>query len=295
MKTTFIRRTLGMAALAGLALLASAQPAKTDETPVAVDKEFLSSADQIKEATQRGSPTAVWEVLEHAEVVECLDCISYVEPLLFDRDARVREIAAWWMRRRIFGYAQVADRVRKTLASDSDPARRSYAANALGEFMDPGGTALLVKAVSDSSPLVRTAAVTALQRLNDPAGAVALSTALADGDVGVRRVALEAAIHMGGFSDTPAVAKLISDADSVVRAKAADALGVFRAKSSVPGLLAIAKTDSSEDVRIAAVNSIGEIGDGSTRAALEDIALRDTSSRVRDAARIAGMKLALSP
>jgi HEAT repeat protein len=295
MKTTFVRRTLGFGVLMVVGLLASAQPAKTDEVPVAVDKEFLSSADQIKEAAQRGAPTAVWEVLEHAEVVECLDCISYVEPLLFDKDARVREIAAWWMRRRTFGYAEVAVRVRDTLTKDADPARRSYAASALGEFMDPGGTALLVTAVSDSSPLVRAAAVAALQRLNDPAGGPVISKALADGDVTVRRVALEASIRTAGFADTPAVANLLSDVDGVVRAKAADALGVFRAKASTPGLLALAKTDKNEDVRIAAVNAIGEIGDGASRAALDDIALKDMSSRVRDAARIGVMKLALTP
>lgn len=294
MKTTFVRRTLGLLGVLGF-LAATAQPAKTDEVPVAVDKEFLSTADAIKDVSSRGSPTAVWEVLEHGERVECLDCISYVEPLLFDKDARVREISAWWIRRRIFGYAEVAVRVRDTLQKDSDPTKRAYAANALGEFLDPGGTPLLIKAVSDSSPLVRVAALQAIQRLNDATAAAAVSTALGDGDVSVRKVALETSIHLAGFTDTPAVAKLLSDPDTVVRAKAADALGVFKAKGSTAGLLALAKSDGDESVRIATTNAIGEIGEAGSRAALEDIALKDPSSRVRDAARIGAAKLALSP
>ena len=48
-------------------------------------------------------PTLIWETLEHGEKVECLDCIPVVAPLLYDSNAKNREIAAWWLRRRIFG------------------------------------------------------------------------------------------------------------------------------------------------------------------------------------------------
>src|ERR1700704_4542963 len=65
--------------------------------------EFLSTGDRIKSVAASGSMMAIWETLEHGEKVECVDCIPSVEPLLYNPDPRTREIAAWWLRRRIFG------------------------------------------------------------------------------------------------------------------------------------------------------------------------------------------------
>lgn len=297
MKNVF-RFSLG--ALVALAMISTGTRGKTDEAPPQMvpslnQFEVLSTPDAIKEVALRGSPIAVWETLEHGEFVECLDCIAYVEPLLFDKDARVREISAWWIRRRVFGYAEVALRVRGVLAADPDPIRRAAAANALGEFMDPGGTKLLVDAVGkDTSPLVRAAAVAGLRRLNDIEGGPGITVALGDTDAGVRRAAVEAATRLAGFGDVPAVAKLLSDPDLVVRAKAADALGFFKSKGAIAGLSALAVKDGNEDVRLAATNALGEIGDASARSILEQVQANDTNSLVRDAARIALLKLALA-
>ncbi|MEO7091790.1 MAG: HEAT repeat domain-containing protein [Polyangiales bacterium] len=289
MATKLIRT--GLAALAVFGLVAmSAGNAKTEDAPIPIDKEFLSGPEAIKNAAQYGAPIAVWEALEHGERVECLDCIPYVEPLLFNKDARIREIAAWWIRRRPFGYAEIALRIRKTIAEDADPDRRAAAANALGEFLDGGATKILVKAAGDTSPAVRVAVMGAIRRLNDAEGIPAISTLLHDGDVKVRVAALEAAIHVGGFNDTAGVATLLSDADPVVRTKASNALGQFKARGSVAGLAAMSKNDTEEEVRIAAVNSLGELGDASGRSAVE-AALADPSSRVRDAAKVAQIKL----
>lgn len=286
-----IRFALASVALLGV-LASGSTNGKTAEVPIDFSKEVIASPEAIQDVALRGSPIAVWETLEHGEQLECLDCIAYVKPLLFDKDARVREISAWWLRRRLFGYAEVALEMRKVVESDADPTRRAAAANALGEFMDPGGTKFLVKAVTDTSPAVRVAALKGLQRINDPDGAPAVSTALADGDVAVRKTAVEVATRLAGFKDVVAVAKLISDPDAVVRGKAADALGVFQSKGSVAGLAALAVTDSEEDVRVDAVNALGEIGDPAGKSAIEK-ALNDASPRVRDAARVANLKLAL--
>ena len=295
--TTPFRFSLGL--MATLAMLSTGSRGKTDETPPAMvpsaaQFEVLATPEAIKDVALRGSPIAIWETLEHGEFSECLDCISYVEPLLFDKDARVREIAAWWIRRRVFGYAEVALRVRDTLAKDADPVRRAAAANALGEFMDPGGTKLLVAAMGDSSPLVRAAAVGGLRRLNDIEGGAGITKALADTDAIVRRAAVEAATRLAGFGDVGSVAKLLSDPDMVVRAKAADALGFFKSKGAVSGLSVLALKDADEDVRIASTNALGEIGDATARSILESAQANDASSRVRDAARIALLKLALA-
>ncbi|MDP9033876.1 MAG: hypothetical protein M3O50_03655, partial [Myxococcota bacterium] len=99
--------------------------------------EFLSTPAAIKSAAASGPPTLVWEALEHGEKVECLDCIPAVASLLYDTNAKTREIAAWWLRRRLFGVfgaGEVYENTVQTLQSDADPVRRSYAAYALGEF-----------------------------------------------------------------------------------------------------------------------------------------------------------------
>src|SRR5277367_5454093 len=91
--------------------------------------EFLSTPDSIKSAAVSGAPTLIWETLEHGEKVECLDCIPLVAPLLYDSNAKTREIAAWWLRRRIFGvfgagevYSQTID----ALKSNPNPVYRAY-------------------------------------------------------------------------------------------------------------------------------------------------------------------------
>src|SRR6185295_14361761 len=143
--------------------------------------EFLSTADRIKSVAANGTMMQIWEALEHGERVECLDCIPAVEPLLYDANPRTREIAAWWLRRRIFGVfgkGEVYERTIQTLASDRDPKRRANAAYALGEFLAAPGIEACAAAISrDGDPNVRAAAASALGRLNDD-GRGALSKAL---------------------------------------------------------------------------------------------------------------------
>src|SRR3954470_13995621 len=93
--------------------------------------EFLSTGDRIKSVAASGSMMAIWETLAHGERVECLDCIPSVEPLLYDPNPRTREIAAWWLRRRMFGVfgpGEVYQKTLETLKSDADPKRRANAA-----------------------------------------------------------------------------------------------------------------------------------------------------------------------
>jgi hypothetical protein len=147
--------------------------------------EFLSTGDRIKSVAASGSMMAIWETLEHGERVECLDCIPSVEPLLYNPDPRTREIAAWWLRRRVFGVfgkGEVYERTLQTLASDPLPTKRAYAAYALGEFLAAPGIEACASAIDrDGDPTVRAAAATALGRLNDD-GRGALTKALGDTD-----------------------------------------------------------------------------------------------------------------
>lgn len=255
--------------------------------------EHLSTGDRIKSVSAQGSMMAIWEALEHGERVECIDCIPSVEPLLYDPNPRTREIAAWWLRRRVvgvFGEGQVYQRTLQTLANDADPMRRAYAAAALGEFLAlPGISACATAIEQDSDPVVRAAAATALGRLNDD-GKGALSKALVDVDPRVKVSALKSAGRINAFADAKAVTRLTADGDATVRRASAELLGSLRAKEGVDGLLALAK-DAAPDVRNAACHALGALHDPRARSVLEEVVKNDTDRLVRDQAIIALRRL----
>src|SRR6476659_3333189 len=133
--------------------------------------EQITPPDRIKSvALNPGAPSRIWQALEHGEKVDCLDCIPSVEKLLYDGNAKNREISAWWLRRRIFGVfgpGEAYERVVNNLASHADPVIRARSAEALGEFLSFAGAEPLATAlVKDSAPEVRAAAARALDRLN---------------------------------------------------------------------------------------------------------------------------------
>jgi HEAT repeat protein len=259
--------------------------------------EQLTSPDRIKAvATKATSPSAIWQALEHGEKVECLDCIPAVEKLLYDGNAKNREIAAWWLRRRIFGVfgtGEVYSRTVQALAANPDPATRARAAEALGEFLDSAGVPHVAKSlVSDAEPVVRAAAARALDRLNTPGPNGELAKALGDSDEGVRLSALSAAMHVHGFSDVASVARLAYDDSPVIRRHAAGALGKMRARDSVTALVGLTSPAQESDARAraSAAHALGLIADPSARDALM-AAMSDPDSFVRDAARIALRRL----
>lgn len=254
--------------------------------------ETISTGDRIKSVAASGSMMAIWETLEHGERVECLDCIPSVAPLLYDSNPRTREIAAWWLRRRLFGVfgkGEVYERTLQTLSGDADPKRRTYAAYALGEFLAAPGIEACAAAIErDGDPNVRAAAASALGRLNDD-GRGALSKALADTDARVKLSALASAGRVNTFTDVQSVARLAGDSDAKVRRKSAELLGELRAKDAVDGLIALTR-DPDAGVRNSAAHSLGQIRDGRARAALEALA-SDPDGLVRDQAKMALRRL----
>lgn len=260
--------------------------------------EDVSTPARIKAVTAGNvAPTQIWQVLEHAEKVECLDCIPMVAKLLYDPSSTTREISAWWLRRRIFGVfgkGQVYQRTIQTLQDQSQPAsKRAFAAQALGEFLAEAGVPVVAKAATDDpSAMVRTSAVKALKRLNNQGPNNEIAQAMSDPDVNVRLAALDASTRVNVFTGIPSVVKLISDDSPLVRRGAAQALGTMRAVDAVAGLSALADpgNEPDADVRISAVAALGEIGDSSGRSAVE-AAQNDPNSLVRDAATIALRRL----
>ena len=233
------------------------------------------------------APTRIWKVLEHGEKVECLSCIPLVSGLLYDQNAKTREIAAWWLRRRIFGVfgpGQVYSQVVATLGDQTlSEHRRVAAANALGEFLTMTGSKHLARAIrEDGSVLVREASVRALERMNSQGPNNDLSYAMTDDAEPVRLAAVRAATHVNVFSDVASILNLVGDDSALVRRAAADSLGTMRAGDAVAGLSVLA-TDDDAAVRKAAVWALGQIRDVSARSVVE-AATHDSDRFVRDAA-----------
>jgi len=256
--------------------------------------EFLSSPDAIKSAAASGAPTLVWETLEHGEKIECLDCIALVSPLLYDANAKTREIAAWWLRRRIFGVfgqGEVYQQTIQTLQTNADPVTRSYAAYALGEFFaSPGIDACASALLTDGDARVRSAAASALGRLNDDGGG-ALGRALGDTDPTVRLAALASAGRVNAFSSASALAALTSDTSSDVRRRAIEVLDALDVRDAVAPVTAAAQNDADPRVRAVACHALGTFGNSSVLPVLQNLSQNDPDVFVRDQATIAMLRL----
>ncbi len=284
---------LAVAAGAALAVTARADVRPYSEIP-ADQAESITTPDHLMSVVRSGAPTAIWQALEHAEVVECLECIPVVAPLLYDANARNREIAAWWLRRRsfgVFGPNEVYQQTLNTLASGSNPTNRAYAASAIGEFLvTPGIKALATAVTTDSDAGVRAAAASALGRINDD-GSGALSKAFADSDPTVRAAAYVAAGKINSFSDTVSASAVTGDSDPTVRRVGIELLDTMHATDAATALLKVAQTDPVDEVRLVACHALGDVGDSSMADALATISENDSNQQVRDQAGIANIKL----
>ncbi|HET9930644.1 MAG TPA: HEAT repeat domain-containing protein [Polyangiaceae bacterium] len=261
--------------------------------------EHVTSASALAKELrfQNIAPTRIWKLLEHGEKVECLDCIPRVARLLYDSNAKTREISAWWLRRRIFGVfgkGEVYSQVLGVLGDANETAnRRAQAANAIGEFLNPAGVDAVSKAaLTDADAPVREASVKALERLNNEGLNQALGKALADRDERVQLAALHAAISVNVFSTPELVMERFGDKSALVRRRAAEAVGAMRLSDAVVGLVALSSeaNEPSADVRAAAVWALGQIADPAAKPAVQ-AALSDSSSTVKNAATIALRRL----
>ena len=263
--------------------------------------ETVSTREQIiKLGAANVAPTRIWKVLEHGEKLECLACVPVVSKLLYSSQPKTREIAAWWLRRRIFGVfgpGQVYEQTLNALGNEAETeSHRVYAANALGEFLSMSGVPALSKAVlTDESAPVRTAAVSALERLNSSGeSGQELTAALGDHDEVVRLAALHAATRINAFTDVEGVVALIGDDSSLVRRRAAETLGVMKAADAVAGLMVLASEAEESDVQVraAAVWALGQIGEPAAADAIRE-AQNDSDPSVRSAAKISARLLRL--
>lgn len=244
--------------------------------------------DALMAAIESASPERLFGLLEYGERVECHSCVPLLQrQLLENDDARVREIAAWWLRRRPFGFAAVFREIRLVLANDADPVRRARAAEAIGEFMDPNGVRYLGDALRDSDARVREAAVRGLGRINSPASIPFIVQAFADADPRVRDAAVAQVLYVNFFREHEALMGLLADDSPQVRRRAALALGTFRVAEAAPALAGLLRGDADPMVRQAAAWALGRIGGSDARAALTAQREDEDVSLVRDAIDVA--------
>ena len=233
----------------------------------------------------RTAPSTLASMLEYGERVECTACIPLLqERLISDDDPTVRELAAWWLRRRPLGFGAVMFHTRGILATDADPVHRARAAEAIGEFMDPHGVAHLGTAImTDGDATVRAAAVRGIARINSPAGLTFLSAALGDTDASVQEAALSVVLRVNFFNDQSALMPLLAHEDGHLRRRAASVVGALRIADAVPVLAAMLRGDTDRSARQAAAWALGRIGTAEARTALAEVRSTEHESLVLDA------------
>jgi HEAT repeat protein len=241
--------------------------------------------ERMANAIRSASPTALTAMLEYGERVECFECIPLLEAKLLGSDnAKVREMAAWWLRRRPFGYGRAAVAMRRVLTDDADAVRRIRAAEALGEFLDVKGLPALERAaLADQATDVRISAVRALGRLNARGGRAVLAAALGDADAQVRRAALDQVLRINHWDDQAALVTRLSDEDASVRQRAAQLAGELRIESATPSLTTLLLEDASASVRQAAAWALGRVGGADAKQALTAARAQEQQPGVQDA------------
>lgn len=245
------------------------------------------SADSLEAMlNSSAAPSQIAAMLEYGERVECQACIPLLEHrILDDADPTVRELAAWWLRRRPLGFGAIMHDMSTVLANPSETAvHRERAAAAIGEFMDPHGVDLLGAAITtDAEPTVRAAAVRGIARINASTGLRFISMALGDSDPSVQLAAVSVVLRVNFFSDTASVLPLLASSDAALRRHAANVVGALHATDAVPVLTAMVAGDTDRGARQSAAWALGQIGGADALTALTTALGTEHDSLVLDA------------
>lgn len=247
------------------------------------------SIDAMVSVIDNGSTERLKATLEYGERVLCEACVPLLsEKLLESNDARVREMAAWWLRRQPFAAPMVLAKLRTTVRRSQSEELRARAAEALGEMMDPHALPDLVDAaLEDKAASVRASAVRALARLNSEDAAATFADVLSDRSSEVRLAALDVLIRVGSFREYDTLLPLLGDSDANVRARAARLLGEHRVREAVTALSAMLRGDDSAAARRAAAWSLGRIGGEAAHKALLAASKKELNEQVSSAIEIA--------
>jgi HEAT repeat protein len=246
------------------------------------------SPQAIQQAIAANSVDAIQAELERAEHLVCAACVDLVMPLVDHPDARVRQVAAWWLARRAVGNQLQVSMLNRLSQPDSTAALN--AADVLAELRTPSSIPALGAALSNPTftPEARAEMAKALGTIGKPAGVSYLTSALSDSQAQVRAASLVALRTIPGYHDGSVAEPLVSDADETVRAEAAVTIAKLRDAGGATALVG-ALNDPSANVRKKAAWALGEIHAPSSAAgsALSNVATNDSSLAVRSLARVA--------
>ena len=172
------------------------------------------------------------------------------------------------------------------LLHDSDPNIRESAVKIAGYFGYPDAAGALVELSGDPNERVRCAAIEHLPYVEDDRVFAVLVNAIKDETPNVRAAAARAL----GTLDAPEVVRPLieglSDEDVWVRYFSARALGRRRSEDSVAALKQVIEREEFNHVRIAALDSLGQIG-GDRVAGIVSGLVKDDDPNVAHAAQVA--------
>ena len=221
----------------------------------------------IQEAIASGSPDAIIAEVERAEVLACVSCLDTVLPLVDHPDARVRDVAGWWIAKR--GIRDQARDMAYVRLTGSDATLARNAAQLLGRFRLPEAVPALSTYLArplDGASGAQAAA--ALGEIGHASGVPALQAALASPLPEVRAASAKALRQVRGYTDVAPLTALLADGDESVRTQAVFTIGTIGAKTMVQPLSMVLASDGSAAVRKHAAWALGQIGDLSAVPAL---------------------------
>lgn len=278
MKTTNLLTTLALAAAMALPLTASAGKG--------------ASYASIKNAINSGNPDSIVAEIERAEKLPCGSCIDLVTPLIDESDRQIRDVAAWWLAKRVIR-DQVRDQMFTRLQGGDSVSARN-AAEVLGRFAHPDALMALEMAMHDGtlSGEARGAAARAIGDIGHYAGKDMLEAGLISDSADVREASARALRDIRGNVEASLVVDLLADSEDAVARQAALTAGALREATALDALAALVTDQSRDDlVRRDAAWALGKIGDGSAREVLRSVSEEDPSMLVRGAARSAANSL----
>jgi HEAT repeat protein len=185
------------------------------------------------------------------------------------------------------------------MLNDADGNVRAPAAEALRGRSAPGLVDALCRAMLDRDDSVRIAALGSLHERQDPASVDAALLAVGDVHPTVRAGARELAIVLAGPATATNFVRALSTPNLQVTRFAAEALGRLKEPTATWPLVELLKTATDGNVRGAAAQALGEIGDARAVPALidlldsQDLALRETGRQAL--VRLTGTDYGTSP
>jgi HEAT repeat protein len=156
------------------------------------------------------------------------------------------------------GHPEMANRA-AALLEDPDPRVRESAVRIAGYFGYDNCTTLLLERCQDADEHVRRAAIEHIPYLEDERVIPTLADALENGPPPVRASAAQAFARVDSNAAATYLTAALSDPDQWVRYFAARSIGCQGFAESVDELARLAKTDEANHVRIAAMESLGQI------------------------------------